>query len=328
MSRVWTTAVDLDAVRAASAELVEASKQLRGDVPLPWMDDCPETLAFVERWFEPAQRDPLRRLAHLLAPRMGPISDVLRLALSRTIVTKERGASIARDTSHSRPHTWFVGNTYDVWKGFEVAVERLTLRLRPEQLTGSVVVNQGDARRLPAIPDGVADAVISSPPYLNAIDYLRGHRLALVWLGYGLRELRSIRSVSIGTEQAARVAPSEMTAQWLVAASDQGGTLPRRERGMLQRYAEDVASMVSEAKRVLKPNGRMTLVVGNSRLQGVFVKNSKIVELAACASGFQLLRSTVRDLLPANRYLPITRSTNASALENRMKEEVILSFAA
>ena len=258
---------------------------------------------------------------------MGPIADVLRLALSRTIITKERGASIARDTSHSRPHTWFVGNTYDVWKGFEISVERLVLRLRPEQLAGSVVVNQGDARRLPEIPDGVADAVISSPPYLNAIDYLRGHRLALVWLGYGLHELRSIRSVSIGTEQAARAAPSEVIAQWLDTASDREGRLPRRERGMLQRYAEDVASMVCEAKRVLKPNGRMTLVVGNSRLQGVFIENSKIVELAACASGFRLLRSTVRDLLPANRYLPITRSASASALENRMKEEVILSFA-
>jgi len=145
MSRVWTTAVDLDAVRTASAELIAAGNRLEGDVALPWIDGCPETCAFVDRWFEPPQREPLRRIAYLLAPRVGPIADVLRLALSRTIITKERGASIARDTSHSRPHTWFVGNTYDVWKGFEIAIERLSQRLRPEEVKGTVVANQGDA---------------------------------------------------------------------------------------------------------------------------------------------------------------------------------------
>lgn len=328
MARVWTTAVNRDAVRAASVELIEAGKRLDCDVPLPWIDGCPETSAFVDRWFEPLQRETLRRIAHLLAPRVGPIADVLRLALSRTIITKERGASIARDTSHSRPHTWFGGNTYDVWKGFGIAIERLALRLRPEEIKGRVVVNQGDARKLLAVPDGVADAIISSPPYLNAIDYLRGHRLALVWLGYGLRELRTIRAVSIGTEQAARSLPSERIAKWLHAASDQTENLPRRERGMLQRYAEDVATMVHEAKRMLKPDGRMTLVVGNSRLNNVFIENSKIVELAARASGFQVLQSTTRELLTANRYLPISRNTKASALDKRMREEVILNFSA
>jgi hypothetical protein len=328
MSRVWTTPIDVDVVREASADLIKASKRIQGEPLLPWVDGCPETSAFVERWFEPPQQRPIRRLAYLLAPRMGPISDVLRLALSRTIVTKERGASIARDTSHSRPHTWFVGNTYDVWKGFEIAADRLLQRLRPEHLKANVVVNQGDARNVSAVPSGIVDAIISSPPYLNAIDYLRGHRLALVWLGYGLRELRSIRSVSIGTEKAARTETSDLIAEWLRAASDQSGQLPLREQGMLQRYAEDVTTMVGEAKRILKPDGRMTLVIGNSRLLDVFIENSKIIELAARATGFHVLKSTTRGLLTANRYLPIAGNTNPSALDKRMKEEVILTFGA
>src|SRR5207237_1029762 len=89
MSRVWTTPIDLAEVRAASAELIQAAKYIDDDPPLPWVDACPETQVFIERWFEPPQRDPLRRVAYLLAPRVGPISDVLRLAVSRTIVTKE-----------------------------------------------------------------------------------------------------------------------------------------------------------------------------------------------------------------------------------------------
>jgi hypothetical protein len=207
MSRVWTTFVNVEEVRATAFDLVLAGRNIQAaNAPLPWIDACSETRAFVDRWFEPQQRDPLRCLAFQLAPRIGPVADVLRLALSRTIITKERGASIARDTSHSRPHTWFVGNTYDVWKGFEFAVERLVARLKPEQLRAQVVVNLGDARKARAISDGAIDAIITSPPYLNAIDYLRGHRLALVWLGYGIRELRFIRSASVGTEQTSHAA--------------------------------------------------------------------------------------------------------------------------
>lgn len=328
MSRVWTTPVDLAAVRAASAELIQAAQKIEGDPPLPWLDGCAETQTFIERWFEPPQRNQLRRIAYLLAPRVGPIADALRLAVSRTIVTKERGASIARDTSHSRPHAWFIGNTYNVWKGFEAAVARLLQRLQPEQLKGDVVVNRGDARKISAVPSGVVDVIISSPPYLNAIDYLRGHRLALVWLGYGLCELRSIRAGSIGTEQMARTAPSGTITEWLRTALDQNSGLPRRESGMLQRYAEDVTVMIGEAKRILKPDGRMILVIGNSRIQNIFIDNSKLIRLAAHAAGFHLLKSMSRDLPIANRYLPIISNAKPSSLDKRIKEEAILTFAA
>ena len=96
MSRVWTTFVNIEEVRTASADLVSEARNLQEtNAPLPWIDACSETRAFIDRWFEPQQRGPLRCLAFLLAPRVGPVADVLRLALSRTIITKERGASIA-----------------------------------------------------------------------------------------------------------------------------------------------------------------------------------------------------------------------------------------
>ena len=30
---------------------------------------------------------------------------------------------------------------------------------------------------------GSVDLTVTSPPYLNAIDYLRGHKMSLVWMG-------------------------------------------------------------------------------------------------------------------------------------------------
>ena len=51
------------------------------------------------------------------------------------------------------------------------------------------------------IKDGIADLVVTSPPYLNAIDYLRGHKLSLVWMGHQIEELRELRSANIGSER-------------------------------------------------------------------------------------------------------------------------------
>jgi DNA modification methylase len=44
------------------------------------------------------------------------------------------------------------------------------------------------------------DLIITSPPYLNAIDYLRCSKFSLVWMGYSISALRDLRSVCVGTE--------------------------------------------------------------------------------------------------------------------------------
>jgi hypothetical protein len=68
---------------------------LRDDaIDLPWLDGDPETRAFVDFWFGAQQQRDLRRLASVLHGRGegDPLANALRLALSRTIVTKEPGA--------------------------------------------------------------------------------------------------------------------------------------------------------------------------------------------------------------------------------------------
>src|SRR6266446_1624637 len=63
----------------------------------------------------------------------------------------------------------------------------------------SARIERADARYLP-VRTASTDYVITSPPYLNAIDYLRGHRLSLVWMGHSVDTIREIRSESVGSE--------------------------------------------------------------------------------------------------------------------------------
>jgi tRNA G10 N-methylase Trm11 len=329
MSRAWTTRVDtvhVEKVAKKILTLVKASK-LR-EISLPWIDDDKETKKFVSYWFGRKQRNDLRRLSFALYQfekrRRGKKDlaaiDVLKIAFSRIIITKEQGASLARDTSHSRPHRVATQSKFEVIPAFEKSVAYVCRLLAASPPRGHTKVRVGDARSLRLRARSV-DAVITSPPYLNAIDYMRGHRLTLVWLGFSFSELRTVRSDSIGAERA----PDEEGEQFIKEITSAMGKIKQmapRHRAMIDRYAQDVWSMMSEIARVLKPGGRAVLVVGNSCLKGTFVRNSEAIVYAGKKAGLRVKKKVERNLPERSRYLPLS----AGALSMRMRTETVLTF--
>ena len=328
MARVWTTPVDTVALRKAATELVESCReQDPQDVSLPWIDEDSETRLFVDYWFAPPQQADLRRLAATLQAVTGPIGDALRLGLSRIIVTKDKGASLARDVSHSRPHRVRTTNDFPVLKEFRRSVERLAQRLEQQPPRGNVRVSIGDARRLPGIPSGSVDAIITSPPYLNAIDYLRGHRLALVWLGYRVGDLRAVRANSIGAERRPDAdADGELATELLARMGSLTG-LPPAQRRMVERYVLDLSALTLESHRVLRSGGRAVFVIGNSCLRGVFIRNARALAAAAERVGFKLIKEVERELPRNRRYLPPPEASQPSLLAKRMRTETVMIFS-
>lgn len=332
MSKVWTTRVDDQAIAELAATVIEHAREvdLRRS-PLPWISGYDETATFIKYWFATEQRKDLARLAFVLHSRKQEatdaeeaVIDVLRIALSRIIVTKEQAASLARDTSHSRPHKVAQSSNFNVFEAYERSVEQLRQRLKEAPLLSAATVHHGDARRL-TLADKSIDAVMTSPPYLNAIDYLRGHRMSLVWLGHRLGELRNIRSSSIGAERAADKPATEKLAKQIHRVAEamvQDGELTSTHKAMVHRYAHDLLAMTSEVSRVLKAKGRATFVVGNSCLRGSFIKNSAGVDVACKIAGLHKLSEFERDLPQANRYLPMT----STSLGKRMRTETVLTF--
>jgi DNA modification methylase len=325
MAKVWTTPVaDVTIAKHASWIIDEARAIDPQAIRLPWIDDDAETTAFIKYWFGEPQVADLRRIAFALDKAVdSAATDVMRLALSRIIVTKEQSASLARDTSHSRPHKVAETTNFQVFPAFEKSVRLLRKRLADHPAEAGATVALGDARKLVSVENSSIDAVLTSPPYLNAIDYLRGHRMSLVWLGRGFGELRRIRSNSIGAERAPNEPQDKMFDQ-IKDAMGSFDTLPRRYGAMIDRYSEDLYRMVSEVARVLAPGGTATFVVGNSCLKGTFVENSAGVAEAARMMGLTALNTVERALPENKRYLPINAG---GSLGKRMRTETICSFA-
>ena len=325
MARVWTIPFSVPELVIAAEELIEEAKSFKS-VEVPWIDSCKHTSAYVEFWFRKQQLVPLRSLALALSSRSGIVADALRVALSRIIITKEQGASIARDTSHSRPHRVFFDNDYDVYKGFRESVRRLSSRFHFEKLIGSAQAQIGDARKLEHLPEHSIDLVVTSPPYLNAIDYLRGHRLALVWLERCVSDIREIRARNIGAEAVLKKPVPQAVLESLLGSDLVRSNLSPRQVGMIARYAQDIYDFMKQLIRLLKKDGSAVFVVGNSRLSGVDVSNADITIRAAGLTGFELVSRSERILPSSHRYLPAPTKDALSCLSSRIAKETVMSF--
>jgi hypothetical protein len=317
----WSTDLHMRA-----EDVVRNAKRRSSALP-SWIASDPATAAFVEYWFGPEQTPDLARLARVLADRPRR-DDALRIALSRLIVTKESAASLARDTAHSRPHRVRLSNDFDVFDGYLRAAERLESLAMPAGGTPGgaprASIRRADARRLHHVDTASVDLVVTSPPYLNAIDYLRGHRLSLVWLGWTVGELRELRGSTIGAE---RGLPSETENIRKLASNavPRFAELTGRQQGMVIRFARDMDQLCATLGRVVKPGGHAVFVVADSQLGGITIENSSVCSVAARSHGFEMLKRQRRPIPAHHRYLP-PPSNDGGALSQRMREEIIYTF--
>jgi len=325
MSRVATTPVDTERLAFVATEVLRQARSFRA-TSVRWHDD--ETTKFVGYWFGEPQRIQLSRLSRALDQLPdSPCRRALQIALSRTIITKAPKASLAADTSHSRPHRVQTESAYDVYEGFSKSVGELSKILDRRTLQGQASVNLGDSRNLHSVANSSIDLAITSPPYLNAIDYLRGHKMSLVWLGFTVVQLRKIRSDSIGAERSLERASAER-ADRMVQGVIAGASYPERlPIATIRRYANDIVNFVDELSRVTKPGGQVVSVVGNSTLRENFISNDGMVQDAFLASGFEVVSRRERDLPENRRYLPIGRADSQTSMSKRMRTEVVLTVS-
>jgi len=332
IARGWCTDFDSDKLRRRAELVLERarrlSKNLSAEQAYPSHADV-ETQEFLNYWFDDTNRIQLTALSkcisnvHALRERI-----LLWCAFSRLIITKESGASLAMDISHSRPHRKYREGPVRPFDKFLYAVEYI-IRKAPfrnnNNKTPEVILREADARRLPFRRNSV-DMVITSPPYINAIDYIRAHKFSLVWMGYSISSLRSLRSGNIGSECCGNFCNTDQHWETIKRMGDVE-KLNRRHFGIVARYVADMNCVFAECRRVLRKDGEAIFVIGDSTVAGIFIKNSEACIDLAERNGFKLVSRTTR-LLPENRrYLPPPNAgTAGNKIQSRIREEVILRF--
>lgn len=330
-ARVWTTAISYANVSACAEQVLLRARRMatteKMDASYP-VDSDDETKLFIDYWFDPSARKQLAALSRCIAKIVdNTIREALWCAFSRLIIAKQAGASLALDLAHSRPHRAFETAPVLPFDSFEQSVARVTANCLSRRERGRglpVTVRCGDARKLP-LRSASIDLVITSPPYLNAIDYLRCSKFSLVWMGYSTEALRSIRRDSIGTEVGATSADDDVLA--IVDRLRLRPTPPARQYRILVRFVADMLAAVREVARVLAPGGRAIYVVGENTLRGTYVRNALAVQAAGELAGLEVNERRARTLPSNRRYMPPPAATGQAGMNARMRQEVVLTFS-
>lgn len=334
IARAWCTDISTDRLNCLGKSILEQATDeadhLNPEDAYPNGVDV-ETREFIDYWFDESNRIQLTALSTCISRIENPEEkDLMMTAFSRLIITKKLGASLAMDISHSRPHRKYDKAPITPFNKFLNAVDYVIKKapFRNNILpTIPAQITRGDARSMPIENDSI-DLIITSPPYLNAIDYIRGHKFSLVWMDYSIERLRKIRSSNIGTEHSLLATNLDEHTSILSKICDLS-TLKPQYCNMVVRYLHDMGTTLTECRRVIRDNGKAIFVIGNSALHGTHIRNSEALTLLALNRGFRIESTISRPIPESRRYLPPPDSiASGDKMKNRMREEVILTFVA
>jgi len=149
-------------------------------------------------------------------------------------------------------------------------------------------VHLGDARSLD-LEDESIDTVITSPPYLNFVDYTKLYGLELSLFLKNSDEILKIRKSSIRSHISAEYKESGIPeSDELKRIFELIGTIDDKTPLVVKGYFEDMYLAMKEMYRVLKNNGLAILVVGNACLPMITVDIDLILAEIGEHIGFKL----------------------------------------
>jgi len=197
-------------------------------------------------------------------------------------------------------------------------INEIVVDLSPAQRTGLFPSekSQGEIRLfngscldiLQRLPDSTYDAIMTSPPYCNRYDYTRTYALELALLGIDEQGLLRLRQEMLSCTvenrakdllrinprwgQAITTADQQRLLQTILKYLDNqkvegalnNNGIPRMVRG----YFYEMACVIAECSRVLKPNAPLFMVNDNVRYAGASVSVDTILSDFADKLGFRV----------------------------------------
>ena len=115
------------------------------------------------------------------------------------------------------------------------------------------------------------DALITSPPYLQAQEYIRSTKMELFWLGHTEEAVRELSRLEIPYRKADRIVQTETL--------DKVRDMLTREdlRKRLDSYFCHTVNALENSMQQLKPNAAACIFVGNPRIDGIRVELWRIL---------------------------------------------------
>ena len=252
----------------------------------------------IDKWWDPPTLDALSRAFEVLTGKRGKVRDLAALAFCRTLI--DAGNVSFRHQSMSFKQS---EQAEDVAGHLQRAFVALLPGARVPMQASEARVLLGDSRQLTQLlPKESFGSVITSPPYVNRMSYIRELRPYMYWLGYlqDGRQAGELDWKAIGGTWG--IATSKLSS-WqpearlplkklgvLVRAIQRGSPLLGR---YVERYFCDMDEHVGNLKQVLAVGAEAHYVIGNSKFFDVVVPAEKLLADLFQRHGFADVRKRV-----------------------------------
>lgn len=136
------------------------------------------------------------------------------------------------------------------------------------------------------------DLAITSPPYINAIDYILTQKLEYYWLNLiEMNKISEFRKKYIGTDRVYVADYSNFHKFGLRKLDEILSKIYKKNKAhsfIVYKYFADMKVNLEEVYRVLKHDSRYCVVVGDNTISGVYVPTYELLTKIAEKVGFQL----------------------------------------
>ncbi len=159
------------------------------------------------------------------------------------------------------------------------------------KLAAVEIPNNASATDLHIYGNETFELALTSPPYMNAVDYPRTHQLEMYWLGFANGSLRDLKVNHVGTEIVSAQDYVHLhqtgikTADAVIKSIYQ--TDPRRGY-IAYKFIQDMVLNMQEVYRVLKKGGRYVMVIGSNIIRGHPFETWRYLKDVAPQLGYQV----------------------------------------
>ena len=165
------------------------------------------------------------------------------------------------------------------------------------------------------------DAIITSPPYLTAVDYYRRHTLEMFWLDQNMDQPTrwALKSNYIGQYQVNRKMVKDHEGVQLndrtLKIANKISASSQQRAGAFLHYYKSMKSTIMSASRRLQPGGSIIIVLGDGRINNTKIRTSGLLadEIADVAQ----LEESIKYPVP-NRYMTYARRNGADIGSERI----------
>jgi len=272
-------------------------REYRIEIPKPFLRET-------DKQFDPAVLDNLLRVKQFVwdvFEKDGDVGNLFKLALASILVSCSNlkrspclGYVKNKRVPSDAPFIYFLKKVNEMIKDLRWVQQNLKKQ-------GKVDVEEKDARTASYGKDEISMA-ITSPPYVNGMDYVINYKIEMTWLELvkSYEDLRQLKEKMVVCDNVSRRLIKNYSPfysdEWLddicskiAKRVEEKGSYRRADMHLIVRkYFDDIYPVLKSVYDALKERARFLIVIGDSLMAGIYIPADLIVAKMGKELGYQI----------------------------------------